>query len=134
MNVSGEPYPFYHVTATDFAGNESDASSIQGGASAVPGEETAPGVWGLRPILPNPARGRVAVRYDVPRTGSVRIVVFDVTGRAIRTLVDAPSPPGRHAVDWRTEGDDGRPVPSGVYFIRMQAPGFSEERKLIVLD
>jgi len=131
-NVSGDPYPFYHVTATDFAGNKGEASSI-GGVSGVSDDPAPPAAWALRPVLPNPVRGRVAVRYDVPRNAAVRIEVFDVTGRAVRRLVDSPMAPGRHAIDWRTEGDDGHEVSSGVYFVRMQAPGFSEKRKLIVL-
>jgi len=131
-NVSGDPHPFYHVTATDFAGNKGKASSI-GGVSGASDDLAPPASWALRPVLPNPVRGRVAVRYDVPRNAAVRIEVFDVTGRVVRRLVDSPMPPGRHAINWRTEGDDGQAVSSGVYFVRMQAPGFSEKRKLIVL-
>ncbi|MEO6461609.1 MAG: FlgD immunoglobulin-like domain containing protein, partial [Candidatus Eisenbacteria bacterium] len=70
---------------------------------------------------PNPVTGaRMALRFDLARAGHVQLIVFDVGGRRVATLLDEERPAGQHAVSW--DGlESGRAVGNGVYFARLVA-------------
>jgi flagellar hook assembly protein FlgD len=61
----------------------------------------------------------------------VRIDIFDVIGRLTATLVNEAFDPGVHTVRWNGEDNRGRVVAPGLYFVRMQASGFSGVTKVI---
>jgi hypothetical protein len=65
---------------------------------------------------PSPFRERATIRYEVPRAGKVRVAVYDVLGRRVRTLVDARRSAGTNEVAFAA--DD---LPAGVYVVRLQA-------------
>lgn len=86
--------------------------------------EAAPTALALGRLTPNPFNPRLRVPFDVPASGAdLRIEVYDVNGRRIRVLIDAPVTPGRHAVVWDGTSDAGERVASGVYFVRLRADG-----------
>ena len=58
------------------------------------------------------------------------MAIYDVLGRQVASLVDGPQPPGRHAVSWNGRDGSGGRVGAGIYFVRMQAPGHAETRKV----
>lgn len=104
--------------------------------NAVTGTET-PGVFvnSLRQNHPNPFNPMTTIRYSIERAGRVRLVVYDVAGALVRTLVDgeqAPAP-GGFSVVWDGANNAGAPVASGVYFYRLTAPGGYEAVKKLVL-
>ena len=70
---------------------------------------------------PNPFNPRVSISYELPRAGQVQIMVFDIKGRRVKTLLSGAVDDPRGTLIW--EGDDqaGRPAASGVYFV-MVAP------------
>ena len=61
----------------------------------------------------------------------MRIVVYDVTGRRVATLVDGQKSSGEKRVTWDGRNDHGAEVATGVYFYRMTTPGFSQTRKMV---
>jgi len=67
---------------------------------------------------PQPARGEQRLTLSLPAPGRLRVEIYDVAGRSVRTLADAPYPAGSHRLSWDGRDDRGRPVPAGVYFIR----------------
>ena len=88
----------------------------------------------LHQNTPNPFNPVTIVRYEVPAGGgNVRIDVFDVTGRLVRTLVDGHRAEGRHVVTWRGENDRGHHGASGIYFCRLSACEFSQTKKMLLL-
>ena len=93
--------------------------------------------FALAPAVPNPARGTTRLAFAVPAAGAggapVRLTLYATDGRLVRTLQDGPLGAGRHEVEWDTRGGDGRPVPAGVYFYRLEWMGRSLERKLAVM-
>jgi hypothetical protein len=98
-------------------------------------EEVLPTHSGLTLTRPNPFRPATTIQYALARPGAVRLAVYDVAGRAVRTLVDGTRPAGFHAVVWDGRDDRGASVPSGIYFCRFQAAGVrSEVRKLIRVE
>jgi hypothetical protein len=74
----------------------------------------------LRPCRPNPFRQAASIRFDLPRAARVRLEVFDVTGRLVRSLIDGENTDGgSHEVGWDGLNSSGRPVAAGVYQLRL---------------
>jgi len=95
---------------------------VQGGSTAVPGPAPWAGVELARPY-PNPFNPEVAIGYTLAAAGPVSLEVFDGRGRRVRTLHDGPQDAGGHRVVWRGRDDDGRPLASGTYLVRLRAAG-----------
>ncbi|CUT00434.1 FlgD Ig-like domain-containing protein, partial [Candidatus Kryptonium thompsonii] len=76
-----------------------------------------------------PFNFETAVEFDVPEYSSVKLIVFDVLGRKVRTLVDDKFDPGRKVIKWDARNDSGEVVGSGVYFIVMFANSLESERE-----
>lgn len=87
----------------------------------------------LAGAYPNPFNPQTTVAFDLARTDHARVVIYDVQGRAVRTLVDEELPAGRHTVAWQGRDDQGRGVASGVYFARLQADSGHGLVKLVLV-
>jgi hypothetical protein len=107
----------------------------QGVPAAVDDEEALlPTRFALRRATPNPFGSKTAIRFDVPTENShVDLIVFDVSGRQIRTLYSGPAVPGHHEMHWDGRSDSGLPMGSGAYFLVFSAPGYHQRSKLILL-
>lgn len=86
----------------------------------------------LYPVSPNPFRPSTTLRFELERSGPVRLSVHDVSGRLVRTLLDAPLDAGPHEIRWDAQGVRGA-VAAGVYFVRLEAGGVVESRRAIRL-
>jgi flagellar hook assembly protein FlgD len=74
------------------------------------------------------------VSYGVPEAaGPVTIAVYSVSGKLVRVLVDGEQEAGFQSVVWDGRDEGGAPVASGVYFCRMNAAGFQDVAKMILL-
>ncbi len=87
----------------------------------------------LRPCRPNPFNPRTTLGFDLHRPGRVSLGVYDAAGRHVASLVDEPLAVGSHVATWSGRGDDGRSVPSGVYFARLVTETVSETRRMLLL-
>ena len=88
----------------------------------------------LGPNFPNPFNPSTAIQYRVPSPGGrVTLSVYDLSGRRVRTLVDAYRSGGEHVAVWRGLDDRGREVSSGVYFYRLEVGDTRLERKMVML-
>jgi hypothetical protein len=87
----------------------------------------------LSPPKPNPTRGLLSrVSFALPTAARVRIKVYDAQGRLTRTLLDESREAGFHEVHWNARDAANRPVPSGVYFYRMEVGSWRQEQKVVV--
>jgi hypothetical protein len=86
----------------------------------------------LEPPYPNPTRGAVSIDYQLRTDQHVRISVFDVLGRRIRTLVNERQPAGPHTVRWAM--DAGGDMASGLYFVRMEAGPTRTSRQILLVQ
>lgn len=132
MEVSEDPHRFYHVTATDFAGNEGEPATAENDF-AYAGDGTCPAVFALRQNRPNPFRTATCIGFDLPARSHVVIDVIDVHGRVVRTLVQGTMLAERHRVSWDGKDAAGAEAGPGVYFVRMAAGEFSATRKMMLL-
>jgi hypothetical protein len=87
----------------------------------------------LHPAAPNPLVGRTMLTFDLPDARPVRVSVYDVAGRLVRTLNDGPLLAGRHHREWNGAGEDGRRVAAGVYFFRVDAGPNGATQKVAVV-
>jgi hypothetical protein len=122
---------YYKLSAVDFAGNESAAASA--GVTVGVDGSPAPSRFALHAAAPNPFRQGTAFSYDVPlRGGAIRLGIFDLGGRLVRSLVDGPQTPGAKWIVWDGRDDAGHALPAGMYVVRMEAPSFVQSRKLVL--
>jgi hypothetical protein len=132
-DVSGHSYGYYHVTATDFAGNEGDASSVENTYAGVNRGEDLPRVFALKQNRPNPFGSSTKIDFDLPEPCAVRLEVLDVQGRVVRVLTDEAWPAGRHSVTWTGGNHTGQAVGPGVFFVRIQAGDFTARNKMLLM-
>jgi beta-glucosidase len=92
-----------------------------------------PGDFFMESGYPNPFNHSTTIPYGVTQAARVRIVLVDISGRNIRTLVDAMLDPGRYRAEWDGRDDSGKEVSSGAYLVRMDAGTFRKTRKLMLL-
>jgi hypothetical protein len=83
---------------------------------------------------PNPFSASTAVSYVLPAEAGVRLAVFDVAGRLVRVLASGVQPAAEHTLRWDGRGSAGHRVPSGTYFMRLEAAGETVTRKLLLRD
>ena len=85
---------------------------------------------------PNPFRSSTVIRYRVPEGPAfqeVRLRVFDLNGRLVKTVLHGQQPPGLYDQSWDGRDDLGRPVASGVYHSRLDVAGKSASNRMVVL-
>ena len=82
---------------------------------------------------PNPFNPSTTIVFDVARDKNVRLQVFSLSGRLVRTLVDRRMSAGRHQIVWNGVDDEGLRMPSGTYFIRFEAGDVSQITRALLL-
>ncbi|HDP68658.1 MAG TPA: T9SS type A sorting domain-containing protein [Candidatus Marinimicrobia bacterium] len=88
----------------------------------------------LYSCYPNPFNPTTKIRYDLEKTTTVTLQVFDLRGVLIKTLVHARQQPGHYSILWDARDQQRRSVPAGVYLYRLQtADGFGQTGKMIYL-
>ncbi len=93
------------------------------------------GVMGNRfEVSPSPARGAVRVQWQVGEPGAVVVRVFDNAGRVVRTIQNGYQTAGRYSVRWDGICDNGRRAANGIFFYRLDAPGFHKIVKVVTVS
>ncbi len=82
---------------------------------------------------PNPFNPRTVVKFSLAEDGPARLVIYDVNGRRVRTLVDKGLRAGTHEVVWDGSDDAGRLVASGVYWSQLEAGAYVSNKKMVAL-
>ncbi|HUV31418.1 MAG TPA: T9SS type A sorting domain-containing protein [Acidobacteriota bacterium] len=95
--------------------------------------EALPENYELSQSFPNPFNPTATIRFALPNSGNVKLVVYNVLGQHVTALVDGPLEAGRHVVVWEGRDDGGKTVASGVYFYRLTAGKFRDSKKMVFL-
>jgi hypothetical protein len=90
--------------------------------------EALPQTVTLYPCYPNPFNPMTTISFDLPMTSEVSLVVYNVNGQAVETLVNEQRPAGTFNVSF-----DGSRLSSGTYFYTLNAGGYAETRKMVML-
>lgn len=82
------------------------------------------------PELFNPS---TTIPYALPYAAEVKLMVFDMLGRRVRTLVDQRQQAGRYAITWDGRNEHGQPVTSGVFIYQIRAGSFVQSRRMVLM-
>ena len=104
-------------------------------ALAVESARLRPAAFALGHAYPNPFNPETHIDFALAADTPVSLDVFDVLGRRVRTLVQAPGvlPAGYYSVTWDGRDHSGRGVGNGLYFYRLHTPAFQKTGKMMVL-
>lgn len=100
------------------------------GAASVDGL-SGPGLVKLQQSWPNPVNGSSTIRFEMEKAGRVRLQIFDVAGRLVRTIVNDGMPAGSHTRVWDGRDEQNHDVASGIYFYELDVDGQRQANKLV---
>ena len=83
--------------------------------------------------VPNPFNPSTEVHFEMQKPGRVRVAVYAMDGRLVRTLVDDSLAAGPHHRAWDGRDDGGRQVSSGAYYLRLETAESVDHRKMMLL-
>lgn len=101
---------------------------------AAPSDQERPQVFALWPSMPNPCNATTTITFDLPKAAGVELVVVDLAGRVVRSLVHGILSAGRHRLLWDGCDAGRRRLARGVYFVRLQAGKEVMARKVLMLQ
>jgi enediyne biosynthesis protein E4 len=96
-------------------------------------EPGLPDEYKLYQNYPNPFNGTTTIRFQLPNKQKVRLLIYDVLGRTVRTLVNSELEPGYFSFLWDGKDDTQLPTASGIYQLVFQSPGKSFSKKLLYI-
>jgi hypothetical protein len=89
--------------------------------------------FALYPNYPNPFNPETRIRFQLVKHSNVQLVIYDVLGRKVRTLVSDRLDAGHHIINWNGLNDQGASVASGMYVYRIKAGNFLAHRKMLLV-
>ncbi|MCX7835255.1 MAG: T9SS type A sorting domain-containing protein [bacterium] len=87
-----------------------------------------PNCWRLHPVYPNPFNSGTTICIDIPHSCKIRLQVVNILGRVVSEIYSGPIEAGSHFIRWKNEQ-----LPSGMYFLELNADSYSEIQKIVVL-
>lgn len=102
-------------------------------ATAVYGGNVALKSFSLDQNYPNPFNPTTTIRYRIPERAAVKLRIYDMLGREVKTLVNAEQNPGQYEAIWNGENNYGTKVASGIYIYRVEAGKFVQVKKMVLL-
>jgi len=103
--------------------------TTNGGLSFVsPVSYNVPDKFSLHQNYPNPFNPVTKIKFEISKLNSVKLIIYDVLGREIETLVNEKLNPGIYETEW-----DGSNYSSGVYFYRLITGKFSDTKKMVLI-
>ena len=109
------------------------ASSPEAAAKPAFAAEAAPEASGLSPNSPNPFNSATLITYRLSSPGPVKLVIYNVLGQPVRTLLDETRGAGTYHVRWDARDDGGALLSTGVYIARLSYPGGAQTQRLLYL-
>jgi photosystem II stability/assembly factor-like uncharacterized protein len=115
------------LLAGQYAGGAGQLWKYSFSATGIEFQDRLPQEFSLSQNYPNPFNPATTISYTLSRAGHVKLKVYDVLGKEIRTLVDSPQRPGEYQVHF-----GGGNLPTGVYFYRLQFNGKNTLKRMIL--
>jgi len=133
----GSDYP----VLIDILSNDPDERLVQlvlnihvAQASAIENEWSGlPKSLALHQNFPNPFNPVTSIRIDLPHRSDIRLSVYDLLGREIRTLANGYFAAGTHTIQWNGKDTAGNPAASGVYIFKLKTKDRTLHRKALLL-
>ena len=107
---------------------EEDYATMYINRTAVDAEDILPVEFSLAQNYPNPFNASTTIKFSLPEAADVTIHIYDILGRSIETLNSGSRTAGTHSIVWNADN-----LPSGVYFYRINAGNFSDQKSCLLL-
>jgi len=128
-DVEPETCYYYRLEAVDINGRI-EASGLEASAEALP----LPTDYELGQNFPNPFNPVTRLELKLPETGQVTVAIFNARGREVARILDHEKmEAGVYQLTWNGSNSSGQPMPSGIYFCRLQANGNQHIVKMLLL-
>ena len=127
---------YYRLSAFDFAGNQSNFTpelAVPVSGTSVNQNVAMPTVYALEQNYPNPFNPETAIKYQLAKSGHVRLSVYTSLGQEVRRLVDRNQSAAFFVQSWDGRDDAGNMMPSGIYFYRLETGSFVAIKKMIMM-
>jgi len=106
---------------------DSDGDGIPDGCLSIY-EGIIPEDYSISSIYPNPFNPVTNIIYGIPEYTNVQVIIFDISGNKVKTLINESQSPGYHSINWNADG-----YPSGVYFVNMTSGNYTKIQKLMLV-
>jgi|GEM_PF-3451243 len=104
------------------------------GVTAInPKTVSTPAVYSLSQNFPNPFNPSTTIRYALPERSTVRLTIYNMLGKEVRTLVNTVEDAGYKSIIWDGLDQHGRLISTGVYIYKIQAGNFTQTRKMVFM-
>ena len=125
---------YYRLSAVDFNGNESEFSEeVNATIIGIEEERAIPDEFSLAQNYPNPFNPSTVIKYALPKSSSVSLVIYNMMGQEIRRWDESDAVPGYYEKIWNGTTQAGVPVSSGIYIYRLTTAEFIQMRKMVLL-
>ncbi len=84
-------------------------------------------------VYPNPFNPSTTISYSTAKNEALKISVYNLKGQRIASLFDATQLPGRYSLNWDARDDAGKPVASGIYYLKLETPSIKATRKITLI-
>ncbi|MBN2356478.1 T9SS type A sorting domain-containing protein [candidate division KSB1 bacterium] len=133
-HLSSQTYQSNMQLSVNHFGQMNSKSYHTGPGTAVEmATEELPIDFHLQQNHPNPFNQSTQLRWRVARPGRVEIAVYSLLGRKVATLFDGHQVPGHYRLQYDGRDRSGQMLPSGIYFCRMMAAGYTHCIKLLIV-
>ena len=102
-------------------------------AASKPVAETETAISGLAPNFPNPFNSATLITYHLSSPGPVQLVIYNVLGQPVRTLVNESQAAGSYQIRWDVLDQRGVSLSTGIYIARLSYPGGVQTQRLLYL-
>ena len=89
--------------------------------------------YALHQNYPNPFNPVTTLRYDLPENSLVNIIIYDMLGRQVKTLINQTQDAGYRSIIWDATNDYGKPVSAGMYLYQIHAGEYISTKKMVLL-
>ena len=96
-------------------------------------EGLLPDEFALQQNYPNPFNPGTTLRYALPINGMVTIIIYDMLGREVKTLINQNQNAGYKSVIWNATNDNGKPISAGIYLYQIHAGEYMQTKKMVLL-
>jgi len=135
LNISETPLNWYVMANDEDYSVSSDTGVFVLSQSllGVLDDTSIPTVFALHQNYPNPFNPTTTLRYDLPDDTQVRIMIYDIMGRKVKSLVNNHQNAGFKSVVWDATNDLAQPVSAGMYLYQISAGDYTSVKKMVLL-
>ena len=115
------------------AGEHGSSIEVSANSFEVNTDASLPAKTDLGTNYPNPFNPTTTIEYSIAETGMTSLVIYDLNGAVVKNLVSGSIDAGNYTAVWNATNNQGNPVASGRYILKMTAPSYSETITMTLL-